>query len=119
MTFRSSETGAAVVAPPRQWRAPAAARVSSLAPFLLAIALQLFAPVYFQPLLAKPPEILGIPLGVVVGALILAWAAFGSIIVWTTHSRLATALALAFFTVPSIFAMILGPAVILILQNLA
>lgn len=118
MTLQSGGTGAAVVAPPRPWRAPAAARLSSLAPFLLAVALQLFAPVYFRPVLARPPEILGVPLGVVVGALILAWAAFGSLIVWTTQSRLAAALALGFLTIPSIFAMILGPTVILILQNL-
>jgi len=118
MTFEAGGTGAAVLAPARPWRAPAAARLSSLAPFLLAVALQLFAPVYFRPMLARPPEILGIPLGVVVGALTLAWAAFGSLVVWTTHSRLAAALALGFLTIPSIFAMILGPAVILILQNL-
>ena len=118
MTFQSGGSGAVVVAAPRPWGAPAAARLSSLAPFLLAVALQLFAPVYFRPMLVRPPEILGIPLGVVVGALILVWAAFGSLIVWTTHSRLAAALALGFLTIPSIFSMILGPAVILILQNL-
>ena len=118
MTFQTGGTRAAVVAPPRPWRAPAAARLSSLTPFLLAVALQLFAPAYCRAMLARPPEILGIPLGVVVGALILAWAAFGSLIVWTTRSRLFATLALGFLTIPSIFAMILGPAVILILQNL-
>jgi len=59
-----------------------------------------------------------VPLGVIVGALALAWAALGALIVWTTHSRLAAALSLAFLTVPSMFALILGPAVILIVQNL-
>lgn len=118
MTFGPAEmdqVSAAVAAP---WRAPAAARIASLAPFFLAVALQLFAPRYFPAMFAEPPAIIGLPLGAVVGALTLAWAAFGALTVWTTHSRLAAALALAFLTVPSMFAVILGPAVVLIMQNL-
>jgi hypothetical protein len=102
---------------PHAWRASGPARLATLAPFFLAVALKLFAPVYFGGPV-NPPEILGIPLGVVVGALTLAWAGLGALIVWTTGSRLAAALALAFLTLPSMFAMILGPAIILILQNL-
>ena len=118
MTFGSGEMGQASAPATVPWRAPAGARIASLAPFFLAVALQLLAPKYFPPMFAAPPAIMGLPLGAVVGALTLAWAAFGALIVWTTHSRLAAALALAFLTVPSMFALILGPAVVLILQNL-
>jgi hypothetical protein len=103
---------------PATWRAPAAARIASLAPFFLAVVLQLFAPRYFQPMFTDPTAIMGLPLGAIVGALTLAWAALGALIVWTTHSRLAAALSLAFLSVPSMLALILGPAVILIVQNL-
>ena len=119
MTFHSAQSGTTFPVAPARWRASGAAKIASLAPFLVAVALQLFAPVYFAPMLVRPPDILGIPLGVVAGALILAWAALGTLIVWTTHSRLAAAMALAFLTLPSIFALILGPAIILILQNLS
>lgn len=100
------------------WRAPIAARLASLAPFVLALVVELFAPRFFGPLLEAPPDILGAPLGVIVGALVLAWAALGALVVWTTGSRLACVLALALMTLPSMFAIIFTPAMILILQNL-
>ncbi|HET9851790.1 MAG TPA: hypothetical protein VFP56_04705 [Candidatus Limnocylindrales bacterium] len=118
MTFGSAEMDQVSAAARVPWRAPAGARLASLAPFFLAVALQLFAPRYFPPLFAAPPDVMGVPLGVIVGALALAWAAFGALVVWTTHSRVAAALALAFLTLPSMFALLLGPAVVLILQNL-
>ena len=42
----------------------------------------------------------------------------GALVIWTTGSRVAAALALAFLTLPSMFAMVLGPAALLVLQNL-
>jgi hypothetical protein len=38
--------------------------------------------------------------------------------VWTTRSRLASALGLFLFTLPSLFGLVLLPAIILIWQNL-
>ena len=118
MAFESVSTGQGPAPATVPWRAPVGARIASLTPFFLALALQLFAPTYFPPMFSKPPDVMGVPLGAIVGALALAWAAFGALVVWTTHSRLAAGLALAFLTVPSMFAAILGPAVILIMQNL-
>ena len=101
----------------RPWRSPPLLRAVSLLPFALAIALALLARSYVSGPMA-PPESDGIPLNVVVAGLALAWAAFGTLIVWTTGSRIAASLALVFITLPSMLATILGPAIILILQNL-
>ena len=101
-----------------RWRAPALLRIGSLMPFALAIAIPLLA----GPGLGRPmsgaPDVAGIPFGVVLVGLVLGWAAFGALVVWTTESRLAATLAYVFLTLPSMFALILGPAIILILQNL-
>ena len=101
------------------WRAPAAARLASLLPFLLQGAIQLLdGPRLSSPMFVERTALAGLPLGTIIGTLVLAWAAFGAVVVWTTHSRLATTFALAFVTLPSMFAMILWPAIVLILQNL-
>lgn len=93
-------------------------RIASLAPFGLALALSLLTKTYVGHALDTPPAIVGLPLGVVMEGLVLAWAALGALIIWTTSSRAATALAMAFMTLPSMLAIIFTPAIILILQTL-
>ena len=107
------------IARPKPWRAPGPFRLASLAPFMLAILVQVAAlgPRVGGPLFEEP-TVVGIPIGVGVGALTLGWAALGALVIWTTGSRVAAALALAFLTLPSMFAMVLGPAALLVLQNL-
>jgi hypothetical protein len=102
----------------RPWRAPALLRIGTLMPFALALAIPLLAGPGLGGPLFQPAEVAGIPLWVIGGGLVLAWAAFGALVVWTTGSRLAATLAYVFITLPSMFALILGPAIILILQNL-
>ena len=102
----------------RPWRASAGRRIASLAPFGLALALALLARSYFGIGLGSPPDILGVPLGLAIDGLVLAWAALGALIVWTTGSRSAASLALALITLPSMLAIIFTPALILILQHL-
>jgi len=68
---------------------------------------------------AKPPDILGIPLGLVGYGLVLAWAALGARVVWTTRSPAMAALAVGITTAPAIVLLIFVPAIILIMQNLA
>ena len=118
MSGRSEERATSPAAGARPWRAPVTARIASLVPFFVAIALQLAAPRFTEGLLMPPPDIPGIPTGAILGALVLGWAAFGALVVWTTGSRLAAALALGLLTLPSMFGLILGPAMLLILQNL-
>lgn len=75
---------------------------------------------YFDPMsLEPPPGFLGIPYGVLVLAAALAWGALGGLYVARTRTLHALLLAVVIFTIPACILIILGPAVILILQNLA
>ena len=103
---------------PKAWRASIALRLVSLTPFAFALVISLVSRRFFDPLFAEAPTVLGIPVGLVVGGGALMWAALGALVVWTARSPLLAMLALLLFTVPSILALILGPALILIVQNL-
>jgi hypothetical protein len=93
-------------------------RLASLLPFALAAALHVLAASYFGRGLGRPPEVAGIPLGIVIDALALAWAALAVLVAWRSQSRIAVALVVAFVTLPSMLVILFGPAAILILQNL-
>ena len=101
------------------WRADRTWRTLSLIPFGEALLLAVFARSYFPPLLSKPPDIVGIPLGIVLEAIILAWAALGARVIWTTRSQAMATLALVTTTGPAVPLLLLAPALILIMQNLA
>jgi hypothetical protein len=102
-----------------RWRADSAWRTLSLIPFGEALLLAVFAQNYFGPLFAKPPDIVGIPFGLVLEVLILAWAALGARVIWTTKSMAMATIALLTTTAPAVPALLLLPASILIIQNLA
>ena len=110
---------AAIHAPnQRSWRAPALLRIATLMPFALALAIPVLAGRSLGGPMYGPPEVMGVPLNVVIAAVVLGWSAFGALVVWTTGSRVAATLAYVFITLPSMFALVLGPALILVLQNL-
>jgi len=100
------------------WRADGRWRTVSLTPFGLALVLAVFATSYLPGIMAKPPDIVGLPLGVVVDALTLAWAALGAYVILTTRSLTLAALALVTATAPAVVILILTPAAIRIMQNL-
>ena len=108
-----------VAKPARPWRSDPITRLSTLAPFVLAIYVDFFMPRFGGGMFDKPPELLGLAAGAWLQIALLSWAAVGAWVVWTTHSFLKSALALFLFTLPSLFGMVLGPAIILIWQNLA
>jgi hypothetical protein len=101
------------------WRADRTWRTLSLIPFGEALLLAVFARSYLPPLFAKPPDMLGIPVGFVLEVLILAWAALGARVIWTTKSQAMATLALVTTTGPAVPLLLLAPALILIMQNLA
>jgi len=103
----------------RRWRADSAWRTLSLIPFGEAALLAAFVRDYLPVILGKPPDILGIPFGFVLEGLILAWAALGARVIWTTRSSVMASIALLITTAPAIPILILLPAIILIMQNLA
>ena len=65
-----------------------------------------------------PPEILGIPLPVVASGVAFGWMLIGLGLVWDQRSRFVELLSLLLFTIPATIGLIIGPALILILQNL-
>ena len=93
-------------------------RLASLLPFALVAALHVLAGSYFGRGLGRPPEVAGVPLGIVIDALALAWAALAALVAWRSRSRVAVALVVAFVTIPAMLVVVFAPAAILILQNL-
>jgi len=69
-------------------------------------------------LFTKPPEMVGLPLGVVVVALELGLMMIGVVALWSTSSARAAALSLLFFTVPAAVLLVATPVVIGVLHNL-
>lgn len=104
--------------PVRPWRSDPITRLMTLVPFLLVLYADTVGAPKFG-MLGKPPELLGIPLGLWFQLAVLGWAAVGVGIVWTTHHRLVAALALVLCSFLSVLALLVGPALILILQNLS
>jgi len=87
-------------------------------PFILLIGAPLIMPGLFEPIFANPPEILGLPAGIVTAFLVATWASLAFVAIRLTRSRLGIALALLVFTVPAIIAILAMPAMILIILNL-
>ena len=107
---------AATIAPPSRSRF--LVRAAALMPFWLFLAL--FATGQFNSFFGPPPpEIMGIPLGAWMIALAAGWMLIGVALVWGTRSRLTEMFVLLLFTIPATILLVLGPAVILILQNLS
>lgn len=90
-----------------------------LLPLWLIGFLGITAPGFMEPIFANPPAILGIPAGIVMVLIALAWMALGVLVLQRTATAVGALIAFLVFTAPSAFAALLMPAVILIIQNLA
>jgi hypothetical protein len=88
-------------------------------PFVLMVVLMVGAPGYLDPLFSNPPDIVGLPAGVVFLFFALVWAVFGILVVRGARSNARILLAFVVFALPASIAIFLGPALILIVQNLA
>jgi hypothetical protein len=93
--------------------------IAALAPAFMVLLFWAAAPQYMAPMFDKPPEALGLPLGAVVMGLSATWFAIGVAVVGAASRRGVRLLAFLLFIFPATFAFVLGPALILILQNLA
>ena len=87
-------------------------------PFVLIVIALLIAPGFMEPIFANPPDILGLPAGVVSLFVVAIWASLAFVVIRAFRSGLGIALALLVFTVPSIVATLYLPATILIVLNL-
>ena len=88
-------------------------RLIAAIPLWLGPLIYLMSPTYFGP----KPELLGLPQALVMTVGAISWALIGLGIIWDARSWLVDALTLVVFTIPAMLFMILGPAIILIIQN--
>jgi hypothetical protein len=108
---------ALVVSPERSVPRRLGYAIASL-PFFVIIFAATFAPGYFEPVFENPPEIVGLPAGIVALFLAATWASIAFLAIRETRSGMGIALALLAFTIPSTIVIILTPAVILVVLNL-
>ena len=108
---------ALVVSPERTGPLRLGYAIASL-PFVLIVVALLVAPGFMEPIFSNPPDILGLPAGIVVLFVAAVWASLAFVVIRAVRSRLGVALAVLVFTIPSIIAIIYLPATILIVQNL-
>jgi hypothetical protein len=87
-------------------------------PFVLTAIAMIVAPGFMEPIFANPPEIVGLPLGVIVLFFVAIWAALAFVVIRAYPSPWIIALSFLAFTVPAIVAIFFLPATILIIQNL-
>jgi hypothetical protein len=98
---------------------PLASVFISLLPVGLFLVLALLVPSFVEPIFLNPPAIAGLPMGLVIVGGALAWSLLGLAIMVAATSPLVRLFASVVFTLPALFAVILGPAVVLIASNLA
>jgi hypothetical protein len=93
--------------------------IVALAPAFMLLLVSAFGPQFMDPMFQKPPEMLGLPMGTAITGICLVWDAIGVALMGrasTDRVRLAVMLVFVF---PALFGILLGPSVILILQNLS
>jgi len=103
----------------KPWRAGWFSMFFAFTPVWFWVIANVAAPRFSEPMVVQPPGILGIPLGVVLAGLVGFWMLLGVLVLWRARSRRVAALAYTIFTAPATVVLIYGPALILILQNLA
>lgn len=90
-----------------------------LMPLWVLLIFALAAPGYLDPMFANPPAIAGLPTGVFVLGFAIALMAAGVWLLRRSGSDAGALLAFLAFTLPGTLLILLGPAVILIIVNLA
>ena len=112
--------GQPVPKPVRRWRSDPITRLVSLTPFALALYLDFVArPVLGGGMFWSPPAVAGLPLGLGMQLAFVALAGLGALVIWTTTSRAKATVAFVLCIPIAIVGIVLTPAVILILHNLA
>jgi hypothetical protein len=90
-----------------------------LLPVGLQLAIAIAAPGFSDPVFDNPPGIAGLPAGVVLLALAMVWTAIGAVVLLKPRSTAGVIGALVIFVAPASLIVLFGPALILIVQNLA
>jgi hypothetical protein len=106
---------------PRRGRGRSSRNFATLAvllPVWLFLALTALEPHFMDPMFQKPPEVLGLPLGTIMIGVSMIWAAIGAGLMRATTGEWTRLLIVLLFIIPAVLSVMLGPAVILIMQNL-
>lgn len=103
---------------PKPWRPGWFSKFFAFTPIWFWIIANVGAPRFSEPMFVQPPAMFGIPAGVLLAGLVVFWMLMGAFVLWSARSRRVAAIAYTAFTFPATVALILGPALILIWQNL-
>jgi hypothetical protein len=104
--------------PPRQWRSGKGVNLVAVLPVALAIVM-LWVPGYAERIRTPPPDMLGIPFGMVLLASAILWSLLGAAVISQTRYRVLAALALATTTIPSLILIPFIATLIVYMQNLS
>lgn len=96
-----------------------ASRIFALTPLWVLLVVAAFSPDFVPAMGAKPHDMLGIPLALLFEVAAMLWMVMGVVVILNAESRLLESLALTVFTIPATVVVVVTPAVISILQNLA
>jgi hypothetical protein len=107
------------LAPAPRSRAGSLATLCAAMPLVLLVGLAAIAPGFLDPMFANPPAVLGLPAGMILLGLVVVLGVVGVAAVWHTSSPAVALIPIVLLSVPAIVLVILGPAMILIIQNLA
>ena len=83
------------------------------------IALWILAPGFMEPVFINPPAMLGLPAGVVIIAIAGGLATLGWLVARRTRSVRVALGAVTLLTIPALLLIVMTPALILIIVNLA
>jgi hypothetical protein len=100
-------------------RSRVAVRAVALTPLWVSVVLFVAQGTFWKQFFGSPPEMIGMPLGFWMVVLAAGWMLIGAALIWNAQSRVLETVVLLVFTIPATIFLILGPAVILILQNLS
>jgi hypothetical protein len=110
---------APAIAPPR--RTPRTTRlgllVGAVPTFMLILWQWVAAPTFFGPLGVRRPELLGIPVELIVTGLAVGWGAIGGFVVARSTTRWVVPYVLLIFTIPACVLILFAPVIVLIMQN--
>lgn len=101
----------------RQWVGPRVAL--GLLLLWLWVFFLVLAPGFMDPVFSNPPAVLGLPAGVMLVLAALGWMALGVILLRRTSTTVGALIAFLAFTVPATLMILLTPAAVLIIFNLA
>lgn len=92
-------------------------RIFALMPLWVFAIVSALSPEFVRDLGANPPDVLGVPLAIVVELGALAWMLVGLVVIWSAASRVVEALALTVFTIPATVVVVITPLLVSGLLN--